>query len=132
MKKGFTLLELLMAMSLIGILSFSIIYSFQNRQDEALKKAEAILTRLINIGKKSEILNDEPSYLMILKKDPRIIRLKMKDQSIYETLPDGARLIMVNCKEINIEQEEWECDQLVGKKFLTLLIDGTQLALDEV
>lgn len=128
---GFTLLELLMVIGLLGLLSFVMIYAFHTGPREKFDRGEKIIKRLIKLGKRSDKLNNSVSYLMVLKTDRRMICLKMLDDSIYEILPDGIKLKLHNGKEKCIDDEIWEYDELKGKMSLLLSGDERELRIDE-
>lgn len=128
---GFTLLELLMVIALLGILSFSVIYGFKGDSRERIERGEKIIGKLIKIGRRSAIVSDSTSNLMVLKSDRRVVCLKMADGSIYELLPEGIELKMQNGKQMTIEDEVWEYDECGGKMSLTLLGEERELDFHE-
>lgn len=128
---GFTLLELLMVIALVGMLSFSVIYGFGGGSRGKVEHGERIIERLIKIGRRSALLNDNNSHLMVLRSDRRMICLKMGDNFIYELLPEGVELMMGTGKQMSIEDELWEYEELGGRMSLILLGEGRELKIYE-
>ncbi len=125
---GFTLLELLMVIALIGVLSFSVVYGFKEKAIDPLKRGEDIILKLLKIGRRIAILEDGSVNIMVHKYDRRLICLKTENSSMYELLPEGVDVYMEACKQMTVEGELWDFIEIDNSKHRSC---GMSLVLSE-
>lgn len=82
--KGFTLLELLVALVLIGIILSFATLSFDTGEDRKIKEEASRLFSLIKLAQEESILNDRNMVFNINAKGYQFVYLKLNDKNKYE------------------------------------------------
>lgn len=125
--KGFTLLEVLSVIAIIGILSFSVVYGFKRGSRESLRQGQEIVVKLVKGMQKMAILKDS-EVRMLVSKNPqsvnhqRLISTMIKEEGIWKSigvcvlLPEGIGLILKHCGQMKTDEGVWDYIEFEGVK----------------
>lgn len=113
--EGFTLLELLTVIGVMGILSFSVLYGFKGRLVEPLSRGKEILVRFVQGARRMAVLNNGESRIMVLNNPKSMDHQRLittmiceegiwKSSGIYVMLPEGVGLIFEQCGQIRMNE----------------------------